>query len=244
MGNCWPKVEVEVEVGQDQHQHLISQRRDAYSIRICKYNERDGAKKRRSYGILGFRYFQRCATQNPTTPQEVTFCQNFASACGPDDLMPQAGASGRRGSPIEQASEPNVPPPRPAPAPAPAPAPRAVEPAPVAQPMAPMGSAGGGGGPMTIGSGTQVGNLAGVHQGTAIDPLSGVNTMKTVNAGPVGVQSGSGVNFGGMLGGLGGGGIPGLSGLGRRKRNVSYVYPYAYGPMTNQMVWYPSYVVY
>lgn len=73
-------------------------------------------------------------------------------------------------------------------------------------------------GPLTVGSGTSVGNFASTGSQTAIDPFSGVNSARTVGAGPVGVTSGTGVNFGG---------IPGFSSLGsllggrrRRRRAV------------------------
>jgi hypothetical protein len=82
-----------------------------------------------------------------------------------------------------------------------------------AVPAAPDPGAGGGA-PLSIGSGTQVGDFAGVGRNTAIDPFKGVSSGTSVNAAGLPISSGSNVSFGGL--------IPGGSALGnlfgRRRR--------------------------
>lgn len=74
--------------------------------------------------------------------------------------------------------------------------------------------------PLAVGSQTMVGNIAGASRGTAVNPFGQVASGTNVVGGPVGIQSGTGVDFSG---------IPGLSQIGsmlgrrRRKRDTSLV---------------------
>lgn len=142
------------------------------------------------------------------------------------------------------APQPSLPQPQPQPAlpaPPPAPQPEIPTPPPAPAPAAPSGGGlnslgqplgflGGGGNSapnipapnnpgLGIGSGTQVGNIAGASRNTQIDPFSGVNSMSNVNAAGLPISSGSGVNFGGLI--PGGSGLSSLFGRRRRRQAVA-----------------------